>query len=225
MLAFTSACALLCGDEVDYAKQSSEIIVGTSSEEQLVGGAICRGSATEFDSPELIDLDRVARSILQCADELSGYGIERVDRAGIRVVRDQQRVAELSEVPRRDGETPRLIQRCAVRKLLEKGSVFAIDVDEPARSTRSAGERDVDEAAEVLNAEGSEAGRKCGVGKRLHQFEGAIVDVHLVVRIVGGKKNIPRRLAGNGQTRVGGPWCGDLNDGCIAIHRRSPGAD
>ena len=41
--AFTKGFALLGGD---YAEQSSEIIVGTSSEEKLVGRAICRGSAT-----------------------------------------------------------------------------------------------------------------------------------------------------------------------------------
>jgi hypothetical protein len=40
-----------------YAEQSGEIIVGTGSEEKLVGRAVCRGSATELYSPELIEVD------------------------------------------------------------------------------------------------------------------------------------------------------------------------
>jgi len=82
----TKGSALLGGNYGNYAKQSSEIIVGTSSEEQLVRGAIGRGSASEFNSPELIDVDHFVIGVLQGAGELAGYGIESVDRAGIGVV-------------------------------------------------------------------------------------------------------------------------------------------
>src|SRR5260370_24735375 len=95
----------------------------------------------------------------------------------------------------RDGEAPRLIQGRTVRELLQKLSVFGKDVNKATGSARGAGERDIDETAEVLNTEGSEARGNCGVSKRFYQLECAVIDVHFVVRVVISKQNIPVRLS------------------------------
>ncbi len=76
----------------------------------MIGGAVRPRAIAELNSPELIDTDYVTIYILQRADELAGYGVEGVDGAAIGVVRDEQGVAEFSEILGRDGEAPRLIQ-------------------------------------------------------------------------------------------------------------------
>ena len=115
-LAVTNGFALLSRD---HAEQPSEIIVGASGEEKLVGGTIGSETITKLNCPELVYVDHVAIVVPQGANELAGNGIEGIDGAGVGVIRDEQSVAEFSEILGSDGETPRLIQRRAVGELLQ----------------------------------------------------------------------------------------------------------
>ncbi len=101
-------------------------------------------------------MDHIA-IVVRRANELAGDGIEGVDGAGVGVVRNKQGVAELAEILGRDGETPRLIQRRAVGELLQEVAIFTEDVNKTTGSPEEAA-NDVNEAAEVLNPEGREAG-------------------------------------------------------------------
>src|ERR1019366_799718 len=115
--------------QTNHTKRSSQIVVRTGGEEELVGAAVvCRTSA-EFNSPQLVDADRLAIGVLQRAYKLAGDGIEGVDGAGVGVVRDQQSVAQLSKIPGRDGKAPGLVQWLALRELPHECPVFLEDVD------------------------------------------------------------------------------------------------
>ena len=125
---FTDVFALLL--EINYAEKSVGIIVRAGSEEELVGGPIRSGSATELNSPDSVDADIFAIRICQRRDELAGYSVEGVDGAGGDVVGDEQRIAEWPEILWRDGQTPRPIQFLGIRQLLQESSVFAEDIDD-----------------------------------------------------------------------------------------------
>ena len=188
--AVANGFALLSGN---HAEQSSEIIVGASGEEEVICRTIGAGSVTKLNCPELVYVDHVAIVVLQGANELAGNGIEGIDGAGVGIVRNEQGVAEFSEILGSDGETPRLIQRRAVGELLQEVAIFIEDVNKTTGSARVGGERDVNEAAEVLNAEGREAGGKSGIGDGFYEFEGGVIDVNFVVGVVRSKENISGR--------------------------------
>ena len=86
----------------------------TGCEEELVFAAVVGGASAELNSPELVDHDVLAVCISDGADELPADEIEGVDGATVRVIGDEQRVAQLAEVLRltltilrRDGGTGR----------------------------------------------------------------------------------------------------------------------
>jgi hypothetical protein len=95
--------------ERDYAERSSQVIVRTGSEEKLVGRAIVWRSSTKFNPPKLVDVNRFTAGVLDGADELPRYAVEGVDSAGVGVVRDQERVAQGTKIPGRDGQAPGLV--------------------------------------------------------------------------------------------------------------------
>ena len=74
-------------------------------EEQEWASSLVR-VAPERQSPQSLDLDRVAVRARQGADEGAGAGIERVD-AAVAEVTDQQRATERAKITRRQGHSPR----------------------------------------------------------------------------------------------------------------------
>src|SRR5580704_18916951 len=56
-------------------------------------------------------------------------------------------------------------------------------------------------------------------------MEVAVVDVHFIVRVIGGEQEIPRGIAGNGQAGVYRARGGYGNDGRVGIRLRRPSAD
>src|SRR5208283_2728822 len=133
--------------------------------------------------------------------KLTGPGIKAVDRAAVRVVRDQQRVAEWPKILGRDGDAPGLVQGRARRECFYERSVFPEDVDVAAWGFVCLGKRYVNQAIDVLNAERRIAGGQRGVGKRIDQVEVCVVDIDYVVSQIGGIKQVPRRPVGNGEAR------------------------
>src|ERR1700728_1516988 len=119
----------------DYSERSGVVVVGTGGEiEAVVWTVVCRATA-KLNPPKLVDTDCRA-TLRQCGDVLARHAIEAVDRSAIRVVRDQQGVAQCSKVPGSHGEAPRLVQRRALRKTLQEYSAFAVDIDIAARTAR-----------------------------------------------------------------------------------------
>src|SRR4030088_196836 len=96
--------------EADHAEQTVEVVLRSGGVEELVGLAVGRSATTEFDSPELVDLDGLAHSIDYGSNEGAGRKGEAVDGTGVGVVADQQGVAERAEVRGGDGEPPRLVE-------------------------------------------------------------------------------------------------------------------
>ena len=65
--------------------------------------------------------------------------------------------AEDPEIGRRHGKSPGLVEGLTLDQRLHEGSVFIEDVDVSAGLAVGSGEGNIDLAANVLNAEGSEA--------------------------------------------------------------------
>jgi hypothetical protein len=69
--------------------------VRTGGEEELVDAAVVGCTSAEFNAPELIDEDIFAVRIPDRTHILAGDGVEGVNGTGIRIIRDQQCVAQL----------------------------------------------------------------------------------------------------------------------------------
>ena len=175
---------------VNYAEKPVSIIVRAGSEEELVGGPIRGGSATELNSPKLVDADIFAIHIRQCPDKLAGYSVEGVNDAGGDVVAYEQRIAERSEIAWRNSQAPRLIQFFGGGELLQKSSVFAKDIDDTTDSVTGASEGNVDQAAEVLNTVRSKASGYGGVGERFYELKILVIDVDFIVCVVRSEQEI-----------------------------------
>ena len=91
-----------------------QVVAGTGSVEQRAAGAIGRFVSTEINRPELVDVDHRAPHVFHGAHERTCLRIECIDGAFIGVIRDQQSVAQRPKIPRRHGESPRLVQRPAM---------------------------------------------------------------------------------------------------------------
>lgn len=133
--------------------------------EKLVGSPVVCVASAELNRPGLVDDNILAVRVLDRAHKLAGFEIESIDGAVINVVRDQKGVAELAKVRRRHGEAPGLIQGLALRQLPYESSVLPKDVDVATWSPGGTGKRNIDQSADVLNAEGSEPRRQRAIGK------------------------------------------------------------
>src|SRR5580658_1216741 len=140
--------------QIDHTKRPCQIVVWTGGEEELVGPAVaCRASA-ELNPPELVDGDILAVGVFNRAHELSGFEIKCVDGARVRIVRDQQRVAQRPKVLGRHGEPPGLVQWRALSEYFYERPVLLEDVDLAAGGCRCQGEGYIEQSIDVLNAEG-----------------------------------------------------------------------
>src|ERR1019366_1208147 len=81
----------------NHTQRPSQIVVRTGGEEELVCPAVVCRSSAELNPPELVDDDVQAVRVPDRAYKLAGDEIEGVDGAVVRVVRDQQSVAQLSK--------------------------------------------------------------------------------------------------------------------------------
>src|SRR6266446_6537626 len=189
--------------EVDGAEASVGVLVGASGEEKLVGGAVVGSAAAEGESPELIDGEGFSGGVLELAEKCAGVDVEGVDAAVGRVVADQQRAAEGSEIPGRERQAPGLIQNLAVaNQALEQDAGFAEDVDETAGGSVG-GEGDIDFPVDVLDAVGREAGGNRGIREVVHNLERAVVNVDTIVCDVSGIEEVDcGRWVADGETGV-----------------------
>src|SRR3984893_4196391 len=115
------------------------------------------------------------------ANEGAGRKVEAIDSAGVGVVADQQGVAERAEIRRGDGESPGLVERRARDEGFHEGAIFLKDIDVSTGAAVGSGESNIDHAANILNAEGREAGGKARVGEGSDEVEGAVVNIDLIV--------------------------------------------
>src|ERR1700721_2254612 len=97
----------------DYPECSGKVVGRTSGKEEVVGAAIFWLSSTELNAPQLVDNDFLPVRILYRTHKLAGFEIESVNRTGISVVRNQQRIAQLAKILWRNRESPRLVQGCS----------------------------------------------------------------------------------------------------------------
>src|SRR5450631_79750 len=211
----------------NHTKRPRQVVVRTGGEKELVGAAVVGRASPEFNSPELVDDNVLAVCIPDRANKLAGEQVKRVDGTVIGVVRDQQSVAQLSKIPRRYGEAPRLVQGFALRECSNERSVFLEDIDDAAWGSGVIGKGDIEQTADILNAERREACRQRAIGKRSDQVEAPVVYIDSIVGNVDGIQKISRRLAGDRQTRVNRTGCRviDRDDGIIEIGLRRPSAD
>src|SRR5450631_1501064 len=94
--------------KLNLAKSASQVVSGAGGKEELVFSAAVGIASAELDAPELIDVDGFAVRVFDRPDKLSTPNVVSVDGAAIGIVRDQQSIAERSEVLVRHGESPRL---------------------------------------------------------------------------------------------------------------------
>ncbi len=93
--------------KLDYPERSGDVSERTCGEEELIGGAIVGCSAAKVDSPELVDKNRPADSIADGTHKVAVHRVERVNRAEIRVVGNEQGIAERAKIARCQGKAPR----------------------------------------------------------------------------------------------------------------------
>ena len=175
----------------NHAECAGEIALRTGRKEELVRPAVFGRSAPELNSPKLVDRDDLAGRVLNRADVLASHGIEAVDVAVVGVVRDQQGVAERTEIAGRDRHPPRLVQVRTLGQPLHERTVLAENVNEPTGGSGVAGKRHVDLAVDVLDAKRREARGKRRVGKRFYPGEAAVINIHLVVSGVRREEKVP----------------------------------
>ena len=82
---------------LNYAKQSIDAVHWAGRIEELIRIAIGRCPATEFQSPQLINLDRLPSFALHRPHQRSRVPVKAVDGPGIGIVPDQQRAAERAD--------------------------------------------------------------------------------------------------------------------------------
>ena len=178
------ATALLL--ECNHAERPRLIVVRTSGEEKFVGGTVASRAAAELNPPELVDGDVFTVCIFDRPDELTVLNIESVDGAAVRVVRDEQTVAERPKILGRDGEAPGLVEGRAARELLNECSVLLEDIDDSARCRGYQGKGHVEESIDVLDAKGTVACGQSGIGKCIDEVEVSVVHLAHIVGKVGG---------------------------------------
>src|SRR4030081_3297094 len=102
----------------------------SSSEEQFFFGAVYWSTAAEINCPELVNANHRAGRVLHHADELTGRRIEGIDGAAVRIVGDQQGVAERPEIGRCNGKSPGLVQWRALSETLYELTALGEKVNE-----------------------------------------------------------------------------------------------
>src|SRR5207253_2246657 len=107
--------------------QTMRLIIGPGCEVEAVfersGFAVAEGQ-----SPQAVDLDRVAAGICQLSLEYAGCRIERADPT-IAEVSNEDVVAERCEVRRRLSHPPRGVKRLPGSESLHEGAIGFEDVD------------------------------------------------------------------------------------------------
>src|SRR6266702_4502945 len=155
------------GFEGDPAKQAVGVVVRTGGKEELVVLATIAVVA-ELYGPELVDDDRLAGGVAQCAEERAGAGIERVDAAVGNVVGDKQRVTERAKIGGSHRQTPGRMQRAGdAQEHVARGIKFVYEAGGGFVTAESHPEL----APDILNAVRSKAALDGRIGKRVHQFE------------------------------------------------------
>src|ERR1700730_9049808 len=101
----------------------------------MVRNSVSTRIVRECDSPQLVDDNRFSFFVFDLSHKGPSKRIEGIDRASIRVVRYQQRIAQRSEIVRCCRNSPWLIQRRTVDQGLHKCSIFFEQINEAAASS------------------------------------------------------------------------------------------
>lgn len=222
----------------DRPKEAIGFVVQPGGEEEGVGWT---GVATvaKAQPPEAIIHDGVAVLVAQLAQEGAGGGVESVD-AAIAKVADEQRVAELAEIGRRQRQSPGGVQRLFRCKALDEFPCGAEDIHKAVPWPGDiimpvfilAGVGDVEVAANVGNAKGGVIGWQREVFKDIafvwlgNQMEVGVVDINAVVVEVGGIEEVVPFDACQRQPFVdGGTGIGGGEDGIVAVYGWTPGSN
>src|SRR3954468_6829872 len=109
----------------DLAEKSVRLIVGPRGEGNARIG-------TGIDAPKTVDHNRLAVLVAERAEQSPRVGIEGIDPT-IAEIAHEQRTRELAEIFRRDGQSPRRIQRPVGDQVLHQLATVAdhIDIAEP----------------------------------------------------------------------------------------------
>jgi len=111
-----------------------------------------------------------------------------------------------------------------MREVLHQRATLGKDIDESIRSTRLAGERDVDLPVDILNPEGCVAGWHYRIGERIHEIEVPVVHIHLIIGAVGSEQQVARRVAGDRQSCIRGSRLTHPDQSIVRLESR-PAAD
>ena len=125
----------------------------------------------------------------------------------------------LLSVPKFEGASvfPGLVERFSADQGLHERPILGKDVDISTLDLFIlVGIGDIDLAVDVLNTKGNKAGGKFGVGERVDQLEGAVVNVDFVIPPIGGIEKVAGRVTGNRQAGVD-------SSGTGVIHRDQRG--
>src|SRR5882672_12491388 len=99
-------------NRLDQPKQAVHVVVRTSRKEQLILMAVGRRPAAEFDSPKLVNHNRLSGGVFNHAHELPVFRTEATDCAReVDIVADQQGAAQRSKILRSHRESPGLVER------------------------------------------------------------------------------------------------------------------
>jgi len=151
---------------------------------------------------------------LAITSHTSGNILFAADNAVFCIIRDQQRVAERSEILGRYGKTPGPIQRCALRQALEKHSGFAVDIDKASRTTRRTVKRNVEQATEILNGV-----NPAGIVGSLNEFTRVKLPSKISTLLFAQQQGYPHQPALGDRVRRRN--CGGRRYKPSLLHRRS----
>src|SRR5882724_9291703 len=230
----------------DFAEETVTLVLNACGEEELVGVSRHKAIA-EGQSPKAVNGDGIVLTTAKLTVERMALELEASDVTVSKIAHEQV-AGELSEVIRSQRQAPGRVERAARGKPLEEGTVEVEDIDKAVPWALDVvvslsvlhGERDIQLAIDVPNAEGSETGVRRvrgnrGIGERIHEGEFPVVDFHHTVAKVGGINEVPRAVIADRKTLVDGAQGKTIDSsrrgvvhgqqGMSHINLRSPAAD
>src|SRR5713101_2630765 len=195
---------------MDESEQAMRLIGNSCRKEQLICPSVIRRAASESQGPQSVDRQRIPFGIDHLPVEAAVRGVERVD-ASIAEIPNQQLVAKLAEVYRRQRQAPRRVQR-SVRSKATNHVSFGVEYVYVSISrtglivvlVRHLRKRKGDPqlAINVLDAEGRKVRIYIGIREGFYQSKALVIYLHDTSMEIGRIDEITIRGAGYGQSFV-----------------------
>ena len=182
--------------------------IDTGSEEEFVGWA--RGCIiAELQGPQAIDLYWSTCAFLKRAKGSAGSRIEDID-VPIAEITDQQIIAELAKVSRRQGQAPGGVEATTCNETTNQIPIGVEDIDKAMTGTRYIvmllsillRKCDVELASDVLDAEGCITLRKKVIGEGAYEFKVRVEHLDSSEAEIGGIEERSRGIGADSQSFV-----------------------